>query len=142
MKRILSFWTMAVSIIAVIVFTAIPHHHHKEVVCMMMERCSQDGSYNDEHTGHTTDDREETCPEAANLTTILSSISQTDSTSDGFLPLFISILHFLVDIWQDLEDNSSLPVHTVYRVSYTSAVLGDTSGLRAPPYLLKSSELF
>lgn len=135
MKRILSFWAMAVSVLAVIAFTAIPHHHHKEMVCMAMERCGQDGSYNDEHTAHSDDSQEEVCPETANLTTMLSSISRTDSVPDGFPSFFISVLHFLAGIWQDLMDGSSLPVYAVYKVSYTSAVLGEKSGLRAPPCL-------
>lgn len=135
MKRILSFWTMAVSVLAVIALTAVPHHHHEEVVCMVMERCGQDGSYNDEHTAHSDDSREKVCPATANLTTMLSSISRTDSVPDGFTSFFIPVLYFLADIWQDWADNSSKPVYAVYRVNYTSAVLGEESGLRAPPCL-------
>lgn len=133
MKRIISIMTIAVTVFSVAVSAAFPHHHHNDVVCMVMERCGLDNAYNDEHTGHSGDGQERTCPVSANYIASMSSESQTESISDGLDPLFISILCCIDGIRQYLAEDDSVPVYDGYRINYTSATLGENGGLRAPP---------
>jgi hypothetical protein len=42
-----------VSTLLLLASTFVPHHHHYDrIFCLVMERCEQDGMFNDEHTGH------------------------------------------------------------------------------------------
>ena len=37
---------------SVLLSTVVMHHHHMGRICMVVERCQQDGKLNDEHTEH------------------------------------------------------------------------------------------
>lgn len=137
MKRSLSYLAVVTAILSAIVFTVIPHHHHQDVVCMMTERCEQDDTYNEEHTGHSQDaQKEDSCREKNNLTTVVSSKSQSDLLSDGSQPIFVPVLFVLSDLWNAMTEEDIRPACAAYRVDYTSVVRDEAGGLRAPPCLL------
>lgn len=103
---------------------------------MTMERCELDNSYNDEHTSHSDEGQgEDNCSASANLTTTESFKDQSAQTVDGYQPIFIPILFALSDLWKELVKDEIQPTYADYRVNYTSALLGEVGGLRAPPCL-------
>lgn len=52
MKRHLYFLTLWVATLSMLLSTMMMHHHHAGKVCLVMEKCVEDGNVNDEHTEH------------------------------------------------------------------------------------------
>ena len=100
MKRILSIYPLVIATLFIIVFSAIPHHHHKEVLCMVMELCEQDNTYNDDHTDHGTDQdihHQNIC--VPNVDYISSSgMTKSSLDSGNGMLLHLPILFLLADI--------------------------------------------
>lgn len=136
MKRILSIYPLVIATLFIIVFSAIPHHHHKEVLCMVMELCEQDNTYNDDHTDHGTDQdihHQNIC--VPNVDYISSSgMTKSSLDSGNGMLLHLPILFLLADILTlNLNTSELETIYDEYVVSYTSVVLGESCGLRAPP---------
>lgn len=51
-KKKLYLFSLLVATMSVLLSTVVIHHHHMGRICMVVERCQQDGNLNDEHTGH------------------------------------------------------------------------------------------
>lgn len=137
MKRILSIYPLVIATLFIIVFSAIPHHHHKEVLCMVMELCEQDNTYNDDHTDHGTDQdihHQNSC--VPNVDYISSSgMTKSSLDSGNGMLLHLPILFLLADILTlNLNTSELETIYDEYVVSYTSVVLGESCGLRAPPF--------
>ena len=139
MKRILSIYPLAIATLFLIVFSAIPHHHHKEALCMVMELCEQDNTYNDDHTNHGTDRDEHhqaTCVSNANYIPS-STITKSSLDSENGISLHLPVFFLPTDILALDPDTSELETtYDGYVISYTSVVLGENRGLRAPPRYL------
>ena len=52
MKRRLYIYSIWVAVMGMLLSTMMLHHHHYERICMVLEECSLDGCFNDEHTDH------------------------------------------------------------------------------------------
>ncbi|WP_270561732.1 DUF6769 family protein [Bacteroides cellulosilyticus] len=139
MKRILSTYPLVIATLFIIAFSALPHHHHKEVLCMVMELCEQDNTYNDDHTEHGTDRDEHHQTACVSSVDYISSSSITKSSldSENGISLHLPVIFLLADILA-LDFSASEPETTYdgYVVSYTSVVLGESCGLRVPPFYL------
>lgn len=139
MKRILSIYPLVIATLFIIVFSAIPHHHHKEVLCMVMELCEQDNTYNDDHTGHGTgQDKHHQTNCVSNVDYIPSStIIKSSLDSGNGISLHLPVIFLLADILAlDFNTSELETTYDGYVVSYTSVVLGESCGLRAPPFYL------
>lgn len=138
MKRIFSIYPLAIATLFLIVLSAIPHHHHKEMMCAVMELCEQDGTYNDSHTDHGAEQdthNESTCVSQADYISP-SGVDRGNLHDGGMMNVHLPVLCLLADILTIYFD-APIPETTYdgYVVSYTSVVLGESSGLRAPPHL-------
>lgn len=51
-KKKLYLFSLLVATMSVLLSTVMMHHHHMGRICMVVERCQQDGNLNDEHTEH------------------------------------------------------------------------------------------
>ena len=51
-KKKLYLFSLFVATLSVLLSTVVMHHHHMGRICMVVERCLQDGNFNDEHTEH------------------------------------------------------------------------------------------
>lgn len=51
-KKKLYLFCLLVATMSVLLSTVVMHHHHMGRICMVVERCQQDGNLNDEHTEH------------------------------------------------------------------------------------------
>lgn len=51
-KKKLYLFSLFVATLSVLLSTVVMHHHHMGRICMVVERCQQDGNFNDEHTEH------------------------------------------------------------------------------------------
>ena len=51
-KKKLYLFSLFVATMSVLLSTVVMHHHHMGRICMVVERCQQDGNLNDEHTEH------------------------------------------------------------------------------------------
>ena len=138
MKRIFSIVPVAIAIVSIVLFSAMPHHHHREVLCTVVEKCEQDNAYNDGHTGHESGENgESNCVADAEYVSSNTSrddlISYNEGYSLSFFPCFSVfagyLVHGMVQLYREV-------VYGEYGISYTSALLGGSSGLRAPPYFL------
>ena len=98
---------------------------------MVMELCEQDNTYNDDHTEHGTDRDEHHQTACVSSVDYISSSSITKSSldSENGISLHLPVIFLLADILA-LDFSASEPV------SYTSVVLGESCGLRAPPFYL------
>lgn len=136
MKRIFSIVPIVIAILSIVVISAMPHHHHGEVLCTVVERCEQDNAYNDEHTGQDSgESREINC--IADAEYVLSNtnkdelVSYNEGYSLSFFLFFSAFTGCLVRVRVQLYREV---MYGEYGVSCTSALLGDSRGLRAPPY--------
>lgn len=138
MKRILSIHLLAIATLFIIALSAIPHHHHKEALCIVMELCKQDNTYNDVHTDHSTDpDDHRHSPCVSNVDYISTSgitKSHLDNENGIFLHLPVWILSGGT-LTPDIHTPELETIYDGYDVSQTSVALGESSGLRAPPQL-------
>lgn len=51
-KKKLYLFSLFVATLSVLLSMVVMHHHHMGRICMVVERCQQDGNFNDEHTEH------------------------------------------------------------------------------------------
>ena len=51
-KKKLYLFSLFVATMSVLLSMVVMHHHHMGRICMVVERCQQDGNFNDEHTEH------------------------------------------------------------------------------------------
>lgn len=131
MKRFLFILPITIATLSLIVFSIIPHHHHKEMLCIVMETCEQDNAVNDEHTNHNTDgntNHEKTC-------VLRSEYITTYGGGDNLalLPVLFLLANYLI---YNSELSNTESTYGEYVFSYTSVMLGESSGLRAPPCFL------
>ena len=63
----------------------IPHHHHDKALCTVVERCDNDNTDNDEHTGHNDDST--ACIEDGGL--FVSKSDVHNNTSYKIIPAFV-----------------------------------------------------
>ncbi|MFK2430194.1 DUF6769 family protein [Bacteroides fragilis] len=136
MKRIFFVYPLAIATLFLIVLSAIPHHHHKEMMCTVMELCEQDDIYNDGHTDHEAGQdahNENTCVSQAGYI-FPSSVDKSNLHDGSLMNIHLSVLYLFADILT-IHFDIPIPENTYdrYVVSYTSVVLGESSGLRAPP---------
>lgn len=138
MKRIFSIYPLIIATLFLMMFSVIPHHHHKEVLCLVMELCEQDDAYNDDHTSHGSEhdeDHQNTCISNADYIPSSGVVKSNLHSEDGS-SYPISVLFLLANILTlSLDTPESEATYGVYVVSYASVVLGESSGLRAPPYI-------
>lgn len=141
MKRILSIVPVAIATLLLIVFSAIPHHHHGGMMCLAMETCEQDHTYNDEHTHHNAAGNThegQTC--STNAECISSSetirnkvISHGSGDNLAFFPVLCLLTTYLTYSADLLYADIT---YGEFVLSYTPVVLGESTGLRAPPSCL------
>lgn len=79
---------MALAAIMLLAVPFIPHHHHDKALCTVVERCDNDNTDNDEHTGHNDDDT--ACIENGGL--FISKSNVHNSTSYKIIPAFVSAI--------------------------------------------------
>lgn len=58
MKRRFYFLTLWIATLSMLLSTMMMHHHHEGKVCLVEERCAEDGNINDEHTEHHENEQE------------------------------------------------------------------------------------
>ena len=58
MKRRFYFLTLWIATLSMLLSTMMMHHHHEGKVCLVEERCTEDGNINDEHTEHHENEQE------------------------------------------------------------------------------------
>lgn len=58
MKRRMYFLTLWIATFAMLLSTMMMHHHHEGRVCLVEERCTEDGNINDAHTEHHENEQE------------------------------------------------------------------------------------
>ena len=142
MKRILSIVPIAIATLLLLVFSAIPHHHHRGVICFAMETCEKDHTYNDEHTHHNAagdTHQGKTCSTNAEYVSSSSETIRSKVVShDGgdnlvLLPVLCLLANYLTYSVDLLNTGIT---YGEFVMSYTPVVLGESSGLRAPPYCL------
>lgn len=143
MKRILSIAFTSIAILLLIVFSAIPHHHHKEVVCLAMETCdTQQQNYNKEYSEHRHTERSENHESSCvnSIDYISSSKLEKNKTvqqdNENLFSIFSLLLAIIEPSLYLSEPSTTETINNEYIVSYQSATLGESSGLRAPPALL------
>jgi hypothetical protein len=134
---------MLVAVLTIIVLSAIPHHHHKDVVCMVMEVCEQDHTFNDKHTGHSSDassNHQSSCitgSEYASVEVISTKGKAVSSdTGSSHHPEF-PVLYLLIDS-QQYRGISHNTKHSYpeFIIPFVSTHLGHSSGFRAPPFYI------
>lgn len=138
MKRIFSIVPIAIAILSIVVLSAMPHHHHKEMLCTVVEKCERDNTYNDGHTEHKSGESGEiNCVADAEYVSSNTNRDEFVSYDEGYslsFFLFFSVftgclLHGMVSLYREI-------MYGEYGVSCTSALLGESRGLRAPPHYL------
>lgn len=143
MKRILSIAFTSIAVLLLIVFSAIPHHHHKEVVCLAMETCNTpEQNYNNEYTEHHHSDKsgnhESAC--VSSIQYVSSSKYEKNKTvqqdNENIFSIFSLLLAVIEPALYFSDSSTTETIYNEYIVSYQSATLGESSGLRAPPALL------
>lgn len=55
MKKWLDISLISLLALLLWVMPVLPHHHHGDRACVAVERCADDGQYNDQHTSHHAD---------------------------------------------------------------------------------------
>lgn len=138
MKRIFSIVPIAIAILSIVVFSAMPHHHHREVLCTVVEKCERDNTYNDGHTEHESGESGEiNCVAGTEYVSPNTNRDEFVSYGEGYslsFFLFFSVftgylVRFMVSLYRKI-------MYDEYGVSCTSALLGESRGLRAPPHYL------
>ena len=140
MKQFFSILPVSIVVLLITVFSIVPHHHHKEVLCMVMEMCEQDNTYNDQHTEHETSPEEADCDNGcvvSALYTAPSNVLNGDSVIDGNHDFLVKSFCLLTSYVLYIPQFSIIPkTYLSYVISYESAPLGLSCGLRAPPSYL------
>lgn len=139
MKQLFSILPISIAILLITVFSVVPHHHHKEMLCMVMEMCENDNTYNDQHTEHETSqedaNHENGCVVNTLYTTPSASLNGDSSLVDGgnqhsLFQCFCLLASYILYTPEYSIIKATCPP---YAVSYKSAYLGLSCGLRAPP---------
>lgn len=143
MKNFFSILPISIAILLITVFSVIPHHHHKEVLCVIMEMCEEDNTYNDQHTEHETSQEDSSHDDGGCVVdvsyTAPSQVMKGGSTSvDGGDQYSLIQCFCLIASYSLYTPDFSIikTAYSCYVVSYESAFLGRSSGLRAPPVYL------
>ena len=108
----------------------IPHHHHDKALCTVVERCDNDNTDNDEHTGHNDDDT--ACIENGGF--FISKSNVHNSTSYKIIPAFVSAICRVAIA--ELFPVKKVPCEWEGLAIYQSAELNWTNALRAPPHII------
>ncbi|MEG0888292.1 MULTISPECIES: DUF6769 family protein [Bacteroides] len=139
MKKKTNIALVVISVLIVLVAPFIPHHHHEGVACAMIERCSEDNAYNDEHTTHNESSADSGMLCVENAQYLTSKTKQSNSVCrDNIHPnLLFSVLisQFSLLLNADL-DVSGQYMYGEQVIIYKSAEIISSNGLRAPPYIL------
>lgn len=138
MKRIFSIVPIAIAIVSIVLFSAVSHHHHREVLCTVVEKCEQDNVYNDGHTGHESgESREINCVADAEYVWSNTNRDELISYGEGYsLSFFLCFSVFTAYLVHGMMQLYREVMYGEYGIFYTSALLGMSRGLRAPPYYL------
>lgn len=141
MKKLFSILSVSIAVLLITAFSIVPHHHHEEGLCMVMEMCQEDNRYNDQHTTH--DTSEEASHHDNNCVTNTQYTAPTKGLKDGHVFENGDHLHLLDYISSLISYFILSPEYSTIQtasfrhvVSYKSALLGLSRGLRAPPYSL------
>ncbi len=126
------------SVLILLVTLFIPHHHHEGVACVVMERCEDDGTYNDEHTNHHESSESSrsnsSCIENAQFLTSKAGQSYKGSVETFNPALLVS---FLISQYNSLQsfdvDVKGALMYGEYIITYKSAEIINPNGLRGPP---------
>ncbi len=107
---------------------------------MVMEMCEQDNTYNDQHTEHETSQEEgnhdNDCVVSA-LYTAPSNVLKGESVAGGNHDFLVQSFCLLASYILYIPQFSIIPTtYPSYVISYASAPLGLSCGLRAPPSYL------
>lgn len=131
---------MVISVLMLLIAPFIPHHHHEGVACVVVERCEADDTYNDQHTDHhdSSDGSESyaSCIEKANY--IVSKIQNNKTSVDNFnASLFVAILisQYNSFLCSDVDVRDAQK-YGEYIITYKSAEIIKSNGLRGPPSVL------
>ena len=141
MKKKFSISLISLAALMMLALNIVPHHHHDGAVCVITERCEEDNTINDEHTGHSDRDMDhgKSCVIESDFV-----ITQTDETRCKVSSCghpdhvhFFPILYIVADVLlSPAETISSKPEYGEYISFYTSAETSRFHGLRAPPFIL------
>lgn len=133
---------MILSVLVLLIAPYIPHHHHEGVACVVVERCEQDNAYNDEHTGHQESPNQSSeksyCVEDATYLTAKSDRNSVISSSEAFNPalLFSILLSQFNAVFNSDTDVKTQLMYGEYIITYSSAEIASSNGLRAPPSMI------
>lgn len=131
MKSLFSILPLSIAILLIAALSIMPHHHHKERVCMAVEECEEDNTYNYRHTKHETtqddDGLENGC--AADTLYYLSADEDNKHSLVHSFCLLVSYVLYIPDV------PTTKAICPWYALCYESAYLGLCCGLRAPPSL-------
>jgi hypothetical protein len=125
-----------------LVLNALPHHHHDEAVCVVMERCEEDNTVNDEHTDHSDSDMDhgKSCILGSDAVVIQADNGtrcRVSSCDDSDHVHLFPILYIAQDILiNPAEAGGFEPEYGEFVSFYTSAEASQFHGLRAPPISL------
>jgi hypothetical protein len=145
LKRFVSILFIAIATLALFVFAVAPHHHHQGALCFVMERCEQDGYFNDEHTQHHGDaddiNHHDHCIMETGYVLYLTEnevkykISSCDNSHSytHFFPILCISTAFLA---HDTEPQIIKHEYREFFYFYKSIDVSRNNGLRAPPSFL------
>ena len=121
---------VALAAIMLLAVPFIPHHHHDKALCTVVERCDNDNTDNDKHTGHNDDDT--ACIEDGGL--FVSKSDVHNNTSYKIIPAFVyAICRVAI---AELFPVKKVPCEWEGITIYQSAELNRTNALRAPPHII------
>lgn len=141
MKLLFSILPISIAILLITVFSVVPHHHHKEKLCMAVEICKEDNTYNDQHTEHETSQEEANHENGCIVNTLYAVfaafLNENSSSVDGdnrhslvqCLCLLVSYILYTPDFL------TTKAAYQGYAFPYESACFNLSCGLRAPPFL-------
>lgn len=129
---------VVVSVLVLLIAPFIPHHHHEGVACVVMERCEDDDTYNDEHTDHNESSEDShsntSCVEDAQFLASKSGQSYKASVENFNPALLVS---FIISQYNSLlptdVDVRGALMYGDYIITYKSAEIITSNGLRGPP---------
>lgn len=129
---------MVISVLILLIAPFIPHHHHEGMACVVMERCEDDNTYNDEHTDHHefSEDSQSnaSCVEDAQF--LVSKVVQNLKAPVGdFNPALL--VSFLISQYNSFLssdiDVTGVSMYSDYIITYKSTDIIKSNGLRGPP---------
>ncbi len=137
-KRMTALLPVSFAMLAIMLFSIIPHHHHKQIVCTIIEECihhSKSDQHNQNHDNHS--DNESTCISSLKYIKASSAERNNSLSNDIKYPLSQSGIIF--------ENCTLLPspalsgtasgLQNIYFISTLQSIVVPINGLRAPPFL-------